>query len=310
VNNSTPAALKNRAVLGLLALLAFGTLAAVLGLRLGGGAEPSLLQDSGEVVRWGLPLIKGLANISMAVTIGSLALACFATANSSWQLRRLQNLVAAAAAVWAVASLLVVLFTYLSVTGLPLSLSETFGAGLWMFISSIALGQSLALNALAGALVAIAVLMVEKLSGTLLVLGLALAGLVPLAVSGHASGTQGHSMAVNAIGLHLLAVTVWVGGLVALLALKSQNANENRILASRYSSLALLAYLVVAVSGIASASVRITSLDMLASGYGQLVLLKSITLVLLGVFGAWYRVRLFRSPKGMTSFWSLALAEL
>jgi len=310
VNKSTPIAPRTRAALGLFALLAFASIATILGLQLGGGAAPALLLDPGAVVRWGLPLTKGLANISMAVSIGSLAMACFATSNSTWQLRRLQSLAAAGSAVWALSAALVVLLTYLSVTGLPLSASQQFGSGLWMFVSSIALGQSLGLNALIAGVAVIAVLMAEKLTGTLLALVLALSGIVPLAVSGHASGTQGHSMAVNAIGLHLLAVTVWVGGLVALLALKSDNTDENRTLASRYSSLALMAYLVVAVSGVASASVRITSFAMLTSGYGQLVLFKAITLLLLGVFGAWYRVRLFRRPKGMTSFWSLAFAEL
>ena len=310
MNKTTPTAPRIRAALGFFALLAFAVAATVLGLRLGGGAAPSLLQDSGAVVRWGLPIIKGLTNISMAVTIGSLAMACFATSNSSWQLRRLQNLAALAASVWAITGTLVVLFTYLSVTGLAFSTSNSFGSGIWMFVTSIALGQSLSLNVLFGALVAIAVLMAEKLNGTLLALALAVAGLIPLAVSGHASGTQGHSMAVNAIGLHLLAVTVWVGGLVALLALKSDDVEENRTLVGRYSSLALMAYLIVAASGVASATVRITSFSQLASGYGQLVLLKSVTLLALGVFGAIYRVRLFKRAKGISNFWSLALAEL
>jgi putative copper resistance protein D len=310
VNKTTPTAPRIRAALGFFALLAFAVAATVLGLRLGGGAAPSLLQDSGAVVRWGLPLIKGLTNISMAVTIGSLAMACFATGNSSWQLRRMQNLAALAASLWAVSGTLVVLFTYLSVTGLAFSTSDAFGSGIWMFVTSIALGQSLSLNVLFGGLVAIAVLMAEKLNGTLLALVLAVGGLIPLAVSGHASGTQGHSMAVNAIGLHLLAVTVWVGGLVALLALKSNNVEENRTLVGRYSSLALMAYLIVAASGVASATVRITSFSQLTSGYGQLVLLKSVTLLALGVFGALYRVRLFKRAKGITNFWSLPLAEL
>lgn len=310
MNESTQTFSQRRLLFGLLILVGFSAVAAVLGLMLGGGAKPSLLLDAGATVRWGLPLIKGLANLAMAVTIGSLSLACYATTNASKPLRRLQNLAASAAAVWAVAAVLVVILSYLSVTGLQLSGSKTFGEGLWLFSSSIALGQSLALNALIAGIAALGILFAERLVGTLFALATSLAGLIPLAVSGHAAGVQGHDMAVNSIGLHLLGVTVWVGGLVALLVVKTNDSAANRSLVSRYSSLALIAYVVVAISGVASASVRITSFDQLFSSYGQLVLLKAVLLVLLGCLGAWYRVRLFRGPIGLKSFWSLALAEL
>ena len=42
---------------------------------------------------------------------------------------------------------------------------------------------------------------------------LTLAAVVILALTGHAAGSASHEDAVNALGVHLLGVVVWTGGL-------------------------------------------------------------------------------------------------
>ncbi len=303
---------RSRVVIGF-ALITVGlVIAALVGLNLGGGALASALEDPGPIVRWGLPLIRGAMDLSMATAIGSLGMAVFATADHSWQLRRLQLLAGSSAMVWTIAAIFNILFTYLSVTGLGISSSSQFGQGLWMFVSQIALGQSLGQNLVIAALVATWAFAVEKLRTTIFVFALAMASIVPIANTGHAAGTVGHAMAVNALGLHLVAVSIWVGGLVALLVVRSTDSEWNQRLISRYSTLALLAYFVVAISGIASASVRLTSWSALLSNYGLIVLLKSATLLLLGAFGAWYRMRLIVATRlnDRRPFWVMVLLEL
>ncbi len=290
-----------------LLLLIAGSLA---GLAFSGAAAPLALADPGPVIRWGLPIIRGLTDLSTAVTIGSLTMAVFASSNGSWQLGRLLNLSAAAASVWTLSGVATTLMTYLSVTGTSISASNSFGDGLWLFVSSIQLGQNLALNILAGAAVAVLSLAVSRIIPALFVTALAFLGLVPLAISGHAAGTQGHAMAVNALGLHLVAVSVWVGGLVALVAIRSKDTEANLVAARRFSSLALFAYFVIAVSGIGSASVRITSLAELLTPYGELVLAKSAILLLAGVFGAVYRLRLLPKAGALKTFSGLVGLEL
>ena len=295
------------AVILAIVALAFGTIA---GLVISGAAKPLELADPGPVVRWGLPLVRGITDITTASTIGALVLAAFAAEEASSQLRKLLNLAGISAILWTSFGFMTVLMTYLSVTGTKISNTETFGKGLGLFLFQIALGQSMMLNVGAGAAVAILALSVRRLVPTFFVAALSLVGLVPLAVSGHASGTQGHAMAVNSLGLHLVAVTVWVGGLIALIAVKSKDEDSNRRFATRYSSLALFGYIVVAVSGVGSATVRLTTLEDLTSPYGVLVLLKSIVLIALGVFGAIYRSRLLRNMGRSGTFWRLVLAEL
>jgi putative copper resistance protein D len=91
------------------------------------------------------------------------------------------------------------LFTYRSVTGSAPSLTaNSFGQSLWFFVTNIQLGQYLALNLLVATVLTIAALMVRRLVATMSLAGLGVASSVPLALTGHAAGIQGHSMAVNA----------------------------------------------------------------------------------------------------------------
>jgi cytochrome c oxidase assembly factor CtaG/putative copper export protein len=308
VTTTTPTPSSSRALRGGLLLLAAMVVASAVGLVIGNAAAPLALSDPGPIVRWGLPIIRGVTDFAMATAIGSLVMAVFAAGDGTWQLRRLLNLASFSAAVWAVFGILTTVFTYLSVTGLAFSASDSFGAGFWMFVTQIALGQSLALNVASAAATSVLALTFTRLRGSLITTAAAFAGLVPLAVSGHAAGTNGHSMAVNALGLHLVGVSIWVGGLIALLALgKGNDETETRGIVQRYSSLALFAYGVVAVSGIASAAVRLNSFAELVTPYGRIVVIKSLILLVLGGFGAWYRRSLINAK--LLSFFKLAVVE-
>jgi putative copper resistance protein D len=45
--------------------------AIILGLAIGGGADPLQFSDPGPIIRYGTPIAKGLMNLSMAIAIGS-----------------------------------------------------------------------------------------------------------------------------------------------------------------------------------------------------------------------------------------------
>ena len=249
------------------------------------------------MVRWGLPLIKGVFDFATATAIGTLAMLCFAAAAGTPAFARLRNLAAFAAGVWALTGIGVLVFTYLSVTGLGISASQSFGQGLWLFVTEIGLGQALAWNVGIAALVAVLSLTLDRLLPAIFVAALAFGGLVPMALTGHAAGTVGHAMAVNALGLHLVGVSLWVGGLVAVFAVYGLPELDRLTWLRRYSSLALVAFILVAVSGVASAVLRLDGpSELLTTGYGQIVLVKSVLLGLAGGFGAWYRLSLLGRP--------------
>ena len=300
--------------------MAFGLLgiamaaAVVVGMLLGGGATPTKLADAGDIVRWGLPLAKGLTNLGTALAIGSLAFSAFALSAKTPQLAKAMNLAALGAGIWTIFGAIAFLFTYLSVTGTAFSTSDQFGQSLWLFATTIELGRYLAMNLLAGAILTVLALAFQSLTAALLLAALGLLGLVPIALTGHAAGAANHAMAVNSLGLHLVAVTIWVGGLVALVVVRDSDPERQANLVKRYSTLALIAYLIVAISGVSISIISLGKFENLFTPYGWLVLLKVGALLLLGAIGGHYRYRLIGKlatvPAKAKEFWLIVTGEL
>ena len=294
---------------GLVATL--GVLLAVLvGLAIGGGAAALQFSDPGPVIRYGVPLAKGLMNIAMAISIGSLVFAAFAANDKSAVLRKLLNLTSAGAAVWAIAASVHFVLSFVSVSGAELSLEQTFSQGLWVYATEIELGISLALNLLAAFAISILALSISSLTATALTAALGLGSLIPLALIGHAAGTANHSLAVNSLGMHLVGIVTWVGGLIALFAIKQDILREAKPMVARYSSLALASFVIVGVSGLGSSYVRIPDAAGLLSPYGQMLFIKVVLLVILGAFGAVYRTRILSKLSEKGSFFKLAILEI
>ncbi|MFM7013598.1 MAG: copper transporter, partial [Actinomycetota bacterium] len=193
-----------------IALLLGALLATLVGLIIGGGAKPLQFADPGYMVRYGVPISKLIMNLAMATAIGTLVFASFAAAERSVTLRKLLNLASLSAAVWAIAAACHFVFSFISVSGASFSLENSFSQGLWVYASSIELGQSLTLNLLAAIVISVLALAAGSLTLTAITAALGLVSLIPLALIDHASGTANHSLAVNALGLHLVGIVIWV----------------------------------------------------------------------------------------------------
>ena len=115
---------------------------------------------------------------------------------------------------------------------------------------------------------------------------------------------------MNSLGLHLLAISIWVGGLIALTVVRYR-AGVSQVEVGRFSSLALFSFGLVFLSGLINAQLRIGTLENWMSEYGILVLLKMAALAVLGIIGAAYRRKLVASisskPK---AFWRIVGLEL
>ena len=135
-----------------------------------------------------------------------------------------------------------------------------------------------------------------------------------LALSGHAAGSAEHANAVNSLAIHLLGVTVWVGGLVGLLLLRTTIKGGFGRSVARYSNLAGWAFAAVALSGIVNSSLRLRTPADLLTAYGLLILAKASILLILGVAGLLQRRRiipgLLRDPTDRALFVRFAVAEV
>jgi putative copper resistance protein D len=296
-------------VLRSIAIVSFAALIAIVaGLLIGGATAPLALADPGPFVRWGQPISKLILNLSMAVSVGSLVLSAFA-ANSE-ERRLLQPVSSWAASLWLGSSATYFILTYLNVSGSTISYGPLFSEGLWLFATQIELGTLLAINLGIALLLSLTTIAFQGQRMGAVNAAIALAGLYPLAESGHASSDAGHALAVNSMLLHLVGVTIWVGGLVALFAL-FRTGERASVLVSRYSTLALLSFVLVASSGMVSGFIRLYQPSDLLTPYGLLLMGKASLLIVLGVMGVRYRAGLVEKVKQKASaFWSLVAFEL
>jgi copper transport protein len=144
---------------------------------------------------------------------------------------------------------------------------------------------------------------------TVLVLGVGLAGVDGL--SGHT--IRGLPLAAGALltAVHEASMVVWVGGLVALLAMVG-DAPDRRALVERFGRVAAISVGVLILSGGVLALVHLRSpADLLFSAYGLTLAIKSLAVaVALGL--AWTGLRTLRSgrPELLTLAGVLALAAL
>lgn len=288
----------------------------VVALRFGGAVDTTALPglpDAGPVTAWMLPVLKLSTDALGVLTAGVTVTAAFllpgdgrSVAAHGWLLLRRATWLALA---WSAASLALIVVTVSDVLGMPVPALNT--ESVLSFAVSIAQGQ--ALLAQAGLALAVAVLSRGGVSrGTAAVTALlAMITLVPQTFTGHAAGAGNHQVAVTSLALHVLAASVWMGGLAGLLLVRRHRRFADT--AARYSRLALACFVATAISGVVSAAVRLGDWSALStSRYGFLVLLKVFALVVVGVLGAVHRSRTLPALRSGTpwAFLRLAAAEL
>lgn len=330
--------------------------ALVLSLLVTGSNAGTDLADAGALVRWGLPVAESLQNFSMAATMGSLIFALgivprfldsargrvnvnMAHATDAAQRQknlhrtehpaftRTLTLASAAAITWTIAAIAVLIFSYADISGRSPSGGADYTSELISYITTIDSGKQEATSIIVAATVATLVFAVRSLTGLLLTLGLSLVGIVAMALGGHSSGGDDHMGAVNSLGLHLLGVVLWCGGLMVLAFISrditgedagtgtlaegqrgAASASARRVplavaVLRRYSVLALFGFVLVVLSGVVNALVRMNSLgDLFTTTYGALVLAKLMLTLVLGAFGVVHRLRLIpMMQSGLTS---------
>ncbi len=254
------------------------------------------LPAAGTITELALPAVKAIFDLSAALTVGwLLAAAWLVPPQRSGFLDvggyRSIRAASVAATVWAVSGLALI----------PLILSDSLGRPIdeavsaqWL-ISGISLLESVRAALIAvivAALVAVIARVVLHPGWAAALLAVALVGVMVQANTGHSAQSGNHDLAVDTMVFHLIGISVWVGGLVALVGLARQNVAHLSVVASRYSTIAFWAFVAVALSGFGNAWVRITYVsDLWTTEYGRLVLLKAVLLVTLGLAGYLHRRR-------------------
>jgi cytochrome c oxidase assembly factor CtaG/putative copper export protein len=301
-------------VVGPALLLFVALVSAIAALQYGGGVAAEPIADPGPIVRFGLPLGKLIVNLGAAGTIGALILASFGMSRDKPEFSLALDTAAASAAVWAVASAATAFFSFMTIYLQPLSIDDRFGELLAQFLTENELGQSWLYTTLIAAALTVLCFAVRSHTVVLFMAVGSVMGLIPMALQGHAGGTASHDAATSAIWLHIVFAAIWLGGLLTLIV-SSRTLDTGRIvpLLARYSTLAIVSFVVVAASGYVSAEIRVGTLDNLLTPYGVLVLVKVGALGALGVFGLVqrrYLIGRMTTTGSRKYFWWLVTAEI
>jgi len=294
-------------------LLATGLIGVIFALVIGGGAAPLLLQDPGPFVRWATPIVKLVMNIAAAAMLGSLVLALFALRSEEKSFDTALNTASAGAAVFTVTAGISGFFTFMAAFNPQLSAEREFGEQLGRFLLQLPLGQSWLITTIMGSVITVLAFAWRTWTPTLITAILAAASFLPLATQGHSGDLAGHNIAVNSILLHTIGAAVWLGGLLLVVILRDRSGVGTAQLVSRYSSLAIAAFAVVAISGLARSVVSFGDISQLWTPYGTILLAKVVLLVGMGMLGAWYRTRLIprlEDDGAARWFWMLVLCEV
>jgi putative copper resistance protein D len=141
------------------------------------------------------------------------------------------------------------------------------------------------------------------------VLVLAFAALVPAVLVAHSGHADARALAIGSMVLHLVAVTTWVGGVLVLV---SHPGRGSVPVAEAFSSLALVCFVLVGISGVANVTTQVSLGDLIGTGaYGWLIMAKVASLLVLGLCGAVHRSRTLRRMRAGSSsaFWLLLAGE-
>ena len=299
------------------AVLAGCTAAGIGALSVAAALTATGLPDPGPVTTLGLPFVRAAGEVAAVVAVGAFLLAAFLVPPQHSGVLdvdgyRAVRVGTVAAGAWAVCAALLVPLTISDVSGQPIT-AHLNPASLWSLASLINISTAWRWTALLAATVMLASLPVLRWSWTPLLLVGSLATLIPLGLTGHSSAGGSHDLATNSLLIHLVAASLWAGGLLALLAYLIRDGQHADLAARRFSVIALWCFGAMALSGVVNALVRILPSDLLATDYGRLVLAKFVALCLLGVAG-WRQRRtgvaaLQADPSSRAGLIRLALIE-
>ena len=273
------------------------------------------IPDAGPLTELGLPAMRALFDLSAALTIGWLAAAAFLVPPQRSGIfdvggYRAIRAVLPAAAVWCASGLALIPLTLSDASGYPLGRAAR-GDAILTGLEVLDNVRAPLIAAAAAALIGVISRAVLRPGGAALLLLGGLAAMVPLAAAGHASQLGDHDLGADTMIVHLSGVTLWVGGLVAFVGVVRQRVEHLPVIAGRYSTTALVAFVAVALSGFGNAWVRFSSVaDLWLTAYGRLVLLKASLLVVLGLIGVVHRRRTLPKLAGGSRWPLIRLATV
>jgi putative copper resistance protein D len=182
---------------------------------------------------------------------------------------------------WFTTAFLAILFKVSQI--LDTSIFSSFDSEtLTSYLTQTGLGKSMFIQIIVIAIVLLALPFIKRALPLLLFTFLAIIGMTSPVFQSHAAAGGSHSLAIGALVVHVVAISLWVGSLFGILLIP----RELRITALyRFSALALWAAIAVSISGVATAFTRLQDRSSWNTQYSYIVIAKVILTIALLLMG-------------------------
>ncbi len=257
-----------------------------------------------------IPIVKDLGLVAAIVVIGIFLAAGFLLEEKhgvlSRESLRILRLARFASLVWLVCSIGNVILEIANLLASSLS-SAMDPTALRSFLTQTALGKSYFIQICVAALLCMVTGRIRKVGGANLALVASLSALLMPVFQSHASSAGNHGIAIGSLLFHVGALSLWVGGVLALVLISPSQREKN---IPRFSSLALWCAITVAISGSLNAWTRLNFWSAWKSMYAVIVLLKIFLTLILIVVGARHRKFIKSKLHGSRAIYQLLVNEL
>jgi cytochrome c oxidase assembly factor CtaG/putative copper export protein len=240
---------------------------------------------------------KFFAVLSSFITIGALLALAFLVLDKDGKLStsgsKIRSIISISAFAWFFSSVLNILFTLANILGESVT-AVLDPAVLQSFVLQISLGQYLFFQTLIALFVAITSRVLTSSGYTAILLLISLIAISAPVFQSHAASSGSHALAIGSLLIHVIALSFWVGGVIAIALL---NQEDRKISLPRFSQIALWAAIAVVISGVINASARLNFAAAWTSSYAYVVILKVLITFVLLYFGYKHRNYLATKPS-------------
>ncbi len=229
------------------------------------------------VTVWLLPFIRFTRDIAAAITVGAVVVGALLAGTCN---RRVLRWASGWALIWLVSLTVLMALTISDIfADVPMAAMQP---NIWLsFLLDVSIGRVFLFQLVAVAVVMGFSLFIESRIGGWITAAIAVSACAAPALLGHGGVHGSHVSETISLGIHIAAISLWVGGLAVLVSFLGLEPERSSLLIPRFSLLALWCVIFVAESGLLNSALHLGDVSQfVGTFYGVLVLTK---VVLLGV---------------------------
>lgn len=183
-------------------------------------------------------------------------------------------------------TLLPVLIIWLitSIGNLIATLANLFEVGItemldWVsirsYVTQTSLGRLQAIQVLASIILIISYPLLRKVGGAFISFTISMAGLVAPVFESHSAQAGSHGLAIGSLVIHVVAISIWFGGVAALYFMDAQS---KVVALPRVSTIATWAVIAIVASGVINSLLRLGFTSAWFTAYGLMIISKTLIL--------------------------------